>query len=87
MPAANYAVADTGGDTPKITAEKREEIIVRNAGTGTVTLTFNETAVAGTGFYLLAGDFVVLTGRRASSAIHAICESGQSATLKCDILN
>lgn len=82
----NYLVTDSTGDSPIIDPlVHRDEIILRCVGPCDVTLGLNETPVAGVGLVLEDGDTLTLTGKKASSAVYAVCESGQDSKLKVQL--
>jgi hypothetical protein len=78
----NYPVTDSTGDSPIIDPlVHRDEIIIRCYGPGNVTIGLNETPVAGVGLVLEEDWTITLTGKKASSAVYAVCELGQESTL------
>ena len=80
----NYPITDVAAViiTPLV---NRDEIIIRCAGPGTVTFGVNESPVAGTGISLESGDAWVITGKKASAAIYAVCPSGEISTLNVQL--
>jgi len=80
------SVTDSTGATALIAADQRDEVYLRNQGSDTVYLAFNETAVSGDGFYLESGDAMTFTGKAASSAIHMVCASSETATVSYQLI-
>ena len=80
-----YSVTDTSTVALIPSLLNRDEIIIRNAGPGTVTLGINEVPVAGEGPYLEDGDTMTISGKKARAAIYAICPRDGVATLKVQL--
>ena len=74
-------VTDSTGATPLIPAlNLRDEIIIRCVGAD-VFWTVNDTAVAGVGSFIEDGGSLILTGKKANAAFHAVCYSSQTSKL------
>jgi hypothetical protein len=81
-----YSITDATGATATIPAYSgREAAFLRNAGTNTIYLAFNETAVADIGFYLEANDVLIINGAMASRAIHMVCAAGETASVYAEL--
>ena len=84
-------ITDSTGGTIAIAADpNREEVIIRNGGSDRCYLAFNEDAVDDQGVYLESGDALVLSSgdnrwTRATAAIYAVCTTGETCSLYCDI--
>ena len=79
----NYDVSDSTGDSPIIDPlVHRDEVILRCYGPGDITIGLNEPPVAGVGLVLEEDWTITLTGKKASSAVYAVCKTGQESTLK-----
>ena len=82
---ATYTVTDSTGSVATIPAKAlRDEVILRCSG-ATVYWALNEEAEYGTGSYMETGDALVLTGKKANAAFHAVCDSGQTSTLNAQL--
>lgn len=82
-----YAVTDATGSTVMIANYPyREQLWLRNSATGdTVWLAFNETAVVEYGFFLEAGDSLVISGNSAKKDVYMVCAGSESSTVYAEL--
>lgn len=77
-----FSITDASGDTPTIAARVgREEVLIRSAGPDVVWMSRNEVATDSQGFYLEAGDALVLTKPLSRSDWYMVCATGETATV------
>ena len=83
MPATKFTATSATGSSPCIAAALlRDEVIIQHdRETARVWFALNEPAVVGTGLWLDYGGCLVLTGKKANSAIYAVTEVGETAKL------
>ena len=78
-------IDENSGSVPVVAASSfRTSVWVRVKSGARVTLGFDSEETAGENIYLDAGEFLMIGGARARSAIHAVCSTGESAVIVVD---
>ena len=83
MAIGNLSITDASGASASITTDNSRETVFLRTETGDsdVYVNLNAAATGGTGFFVAAGDILVLKGRDAKADIYLDCDTSGTATV------